>query len=124
LARFLAVREALTGDAPSQSAIEQMLIDQAAQTHTLLLSWQEELMGGTALANRGSRDDKHKEQIRLDDAKAIEQAMAMLERLQAMCLRSVKALQDMQREWPRVVVRRAGQVNVGQQQVNLNAAKG
>jgi len=48
----------------------------------------------------------------------------MVERLHGMFLRTLKVLQDMRRASPRVVVRRAGQVNVAQQQVNVHAGKG
>ena len=121
LAQFLTVRDELADSWQSRSGAEKLLIDQAAQTYTLLQFWQEELISRTALANVGNRRDVGKEQVRLDDAQAIDQAMEMIERLNAMYLRIHKALQDLGRRSPRVLVRRANQVNVGQQQINLSA---
>ena len=44
----------------------------------------------------------------------------MVERLQGMFLRALKALRELRRQVP-VVVQKAGQVNVGGKQVNINA---
>ena len=41
-----------------------------------------------------------------------------------MYVRTVRALQDMRRKAPRVIVRRAAQVNVAQQQVNVAQGAG
>jgi hypothetical protein len=124
LARFLVLRDELTAGWQPRSGMEQMLIDLAAQTHTLLLSWQGELIDRMALANAGSRREAGHEQVRLDDAQAVDQAMGMIERLHGMLLRTLRVLQDMRRGQPRVVVRRAAQVNVAEQQITVNAAKG
>jgi hypothetical protein len=43
----------------------------------------------------------------------------MVERMQRLYLRALKALQDRRRAGPAVVVRRAGQVNVEAQQINV-----
>jgi len=53
------------------------------------------------------------------EAETLENAVAMVERLQGLYLRTLKALRD-QRRAPRVLVRRAGQVNVGHQQLNVS----
>jgi hypothetical protein len=47
----------------------------------------------------------------------------MVERFHRLLLRTVRALQDLRRQASPVVVRRAGQVNIGQQQLNLAGAK-
>ena len=47
----------------------------------------------------------------------------MVERWHAFYRHTLKALQDLRRLSPPVVVRRAGQVNIGQQQVNLAARR-
>jgi hypothetical protein len=122
MARFLAVRDALAAGGEPRSGPEELLIDLAAQVHCLLQHWQEELIGRTTIANAGSRREPQKDQPRLDDVQAIEQAMGMVERLQALYLRTVRTLQDTRWKAPRVIVRRAGQVNVGQQQVNVCGA--
>jgi hypothetical protein len=46
----------------------------------------------------------------------------MVERLHRLYLRTLRALQDQRRLQPPVVVRRAGQVNVAQQQINVAAS--
>jgi hypothetical protein len=56
------------------------------------------------------------------DYQATEQAARMVERFHRLFLRTVRALQDLRRQAPPVVVRRAAQVNIGQQQVNMAAA--
>jgi hypothetical protein len=122
LARFFAVRDELAAGLQPCNGREQVLIDLAAQAHCLLLFWQEELIGRTTIANADSRRELQTDQPRLDDVQAVQQAMGMVERLHALFLRTVKALQDARRGAPRVVVRRAGQVNVGEQQVNLCGA--
>jgi hypothetical protein len=47
----------------------------------------------------------------------------MVERFNGMFLRTLKALRELRRT-PGVVVRNAGQVNVGQQQINVNGGYG
>jgi hypothetical protein len=49
---------------------------------------------------------------------AIEQAATMVERFNRLFLRTLRALRGLRRYGP-VVVHQAGQVNVGQQQVNV-----
>jgi hypothetical protein len=121
LARFLAVRDELTDSWQPRGGMEQMLLDLAAQVHTLLLSWQGELIDRMALGNAGSRREAGYEQMRLDDAQAVDQAMGMIERLHGMLLRTLKSLRDLRRGTPRVVVGRAGQVNIAERLVNINA---
>jgi hypothetical protein len=43
----------------------------------------------------------------------------MVDRFNAIFLRTLKALRDLRRQIPGVVVKSAGQVNVGRQQVNV-----
>jgi hypothetical protein len=124
LARFLAVRDDLAAGLQPCNGGEQVLIDLAAQTHCLMVFWQGELLARTAIANAGSRREAEREQPRLDDAQATEQAMAMVERLHALFLRTVRALQGARRKSPRVIVGRAAQVNVSGQQLNLNTGGG
>jgi hypothetical protein len=53
---------------------------------------------------------------------ALEQAAAMVDRYNKIYLRSLRALRDMRRDAPKVVVQNASQVNVGAQQINMNGA--
>jgi hypothetical protein len=56
---------------------------------------------------------------RVTEAQAVEQAAAMVERFNRIFLRTLRALRDLRRGPQPVFVQNAGQVNVGQQQVNL-----
>jgi hypothetical protein len=60
------------------------------------------------------------EPSRLSDAQAVEQAAAMVDRFGRMFARSLRALQNLRRHTPPVVVQNAGQVNVGHQQLNVS----
>ena len=57
--------------------------------------------------------------IALDVAAAMDQSGAMADRFHRMFLRGIRALRDLRRYAPAVVVQNAGQVNVGGQQVNV-----
>jgi hypothetical protein len=54
---------------------------------------------------------------------AIDQAAVMVERFNRIFLRTLRALRDLRRYGP-VVVHQAGQINVGQQQVNVMQPSG
>jgi hypothetical protein len=56
---------------------------------------------------------------RISDSEAIGQAAAMADRFNRMYMRTLRALRDLRRYAPTVVVQNAGQVNVGGQQVNV-----
>ena len=51
-------------------------------------------------------------------AEAIEQA-AMVDRFNRLFLRTLRQLRDLRRYAPAVTIQNAGQVNIGQQQVNV-----
>jgi hypothetical protein len=121
-AQFLAVRAELTEAWRPRDAMEQQLVDQLAQWHTLLWAWQETLTAYTLLSGRSDQRTPDGRQgygpPRLSDAEALEQACRMVERLHRLYLGTLGALRE-RRARPPVVVRRAGQVNIGQQQVNV-----
>jgi hypothetical protein len=72
--------------------------------------------------SRCSRYQKHEDVYadlpRVTQAEAIAQAASVVERMHRLYLKSLRALQDLRRS-PPVVVRRAGQVNIAHQQVNV-----
>jgi hypothetical protein len=121
-ARFLAVRAELADAWRPRDALEQQLLDQLAQWQTLLWQWQETVWGYTQMASPGVKQALREggpcEPPRLSVAEALDQAEAMVERCHRLYLRTLGALQDLRRR-PPVVVRRAGQVNIASQQVNL-----
>jgi hypothetical protein len=123
-ARFLAVRAELADALRPRNALEQQLIDQLVQWQTLLWDWQEVPAGWALLAGQTPRRVKgrprgDREMARLTDAEAMAGAMAMVERYHRLYLATLRALREQRRLGPPVVVRRAGQVNIGQQQVNV-----
>ena len=56
---------------------------------------------------------------RVNAFQAIDQAAAMVDRFDKLFMRALRQLRDLRRYTPTVVVQRAEQVNVGQQQLNL-----
>jgi hypothetical protein len=122
-AQFLAVREDLVASWRPRNGVERRLVDQLAMLQTALFRWEQILVGRTmldtsaiVLANQGNERYRPP---RVTDYQATEQAGRMVERFHRLLLRTVRALQDLRRQAPPVVVRRAGQVNIGQQQVNV-----
>jgi hypothetical protein len=142
-ARFLAVRQELTEGWHPRNGIEQQLVDQLAQAQTAREYWLEEVM---SRGRREARSEQRWEQrweaereriyqepraaplpagfLAVRQAKptgfeGVEQAGAMVERFHRMFLRTLRALQDLRKGPQPVFVQNAGQVNVGQQQVNM-----
>jgi hypothetical protein len=119
-AQFLAVRRDLVEAWQPRSGIEQHLIDMMAQAQTALLYWLEVFTCRCGCESRG-REEGRWQAPTVADAEAREQAAAMVERFNAMFLRTLKALRDLRRNVPGVVVQNAGQVNIGGQQLNVSA---
>jgi hypothetical protein len=122
-ARFLGVRAELIESLEPRNAAEWLLIDPMATYQTRLWEWQETLTSYAAVAALGSQEAIQRrgapDPTRLTDAEAMEQSATMVERFQRLLLRTLTALQA-QRRQARVVVRRAGQVNVAHnQQINM-----
>jgi len=123
-AQFLGLRAELVAAWRPRDGMELQLIDQLAQWQTLLWGWQSTLTAYTMLFSTGARrrtsEESYCDPPRLSDAEAAEQAAEKVERCHRMYLRTLRALQDQRRLGPPVIVRRAGQVNIGQQQVNVS----
>jgi hypothetical protein len=121
-ALFSAVRAELAEAWGPRNAVERLLVDQLAQWQVLLWRWQEALTAWTTCATyrpRRAKKGEPYEAMRISEAEALEGAAGMVERIHRLYLRTLKALQELRRVRPPVVVRRAGQVNIGQQQVNV-----
>jgi hypothetical protein len=124
-AQFLAVRRDLLEAWQPRNGVERQLIDMLAQAQTGYLHWLELLTLRCSTDSSGrKREEGRWEPVKLSDAEAREQAVAMGERFHGMFLRTLKALRDLRRQTPGVVVQKAGQVNVGRQQVNVNSPEG
>ena len=122
-AQFLALRAELSEGWRPRNAQEQHLVDQLAQWQTLMEEWQDTLTIYTKYPSSGgkrtSKGAHFFEPPRLSDVEAVEQAAVMVERMQRLYLKALRALQDQRRIGPPVIIRRAAQVNIGQQQVNV-----
>jgi hypothetical protein len=103
LARFLAIREELTEGWQPRNGIERQLIDQMAQAQAATNYWLEQLSLHDPFA----------------DPDAAEQVGGMVERFSRIFARQLRALRDLRKLPLAVFVQNAGQVNVGQQQVNV-----
>jgi hypothetical protein len=108
--------------------LEQQLVDQLAQFQTLVERWQETLAEYALLAaqdrHRAAEGREGSGMPRLSDAEAMDQAAGMVERFHRLYLRTLRALLDQRRLGRPVIVRRAGQVNIAQQQVNVAGPAG
>jgi hypothetical protein len=120
MAKFLALRQELMSAWQPRNGMEQMLIDQVVQVHALIEMWQEELRTRRTLSNVGSRREPG-EVPRVDDVQAIEQAMRAIGRLYDIKLQTLNTLQRMRRSAKGIIVRKASQINVAEQQINITA---
>jgi hypothetical protein len=103
LARFLAIREELADGYQPLNGIERQLIDQLAQAQAAMNVWLERL----------SLHDP------FVDPEAADKVAAMVERFGRMFARQLRSLCELRKAPLAVVVQNTGQVNVGQQQVNV-----
>jgi hypothetical protein len=122
-AHFLAVRRELMEGWQPRNGIERQLIDTMAQAQTAQLYWLDILTVRSSCSSGRKRDEGRWEPQTVADTEAIDQAAAMVERFNSIYLRTLKALRELRRT-PGVVVQNAGQVNVGQQQLNVSAGSG
>jgi hypothetical protein len=122
-AQFIALHTELTEAWQPRDGQEEQLIDQMAQFQTLMERWQETLTSYTTAVGRKRRRAEREEPAegppRVTQAEAVQGAAAMVELMHNLYLRSLRALQNRRRANPPVIVRRAGQVNVAAQQVNI-----
>jgi hypothetical protein len=98
-ARFLAIREELADGWQPRNGIERQLIDQMAQAQEALFFWQD------MLALRAS--------VEVYEAATL--AGPMVDRFSKMFLRTLRALQNLRKASPAVLVQNVGEVNVGRQ---------
>jgi hypothetical protein len=125
-AQFLAIRAAFHAECQPRGGIEAALVDQMAQAHTMYLRWTHEFhIQASTESSREDHKRKHDgywQPPRIDTAAALDQSAAMTDRFHRLFLRSLRALRDLRRYTPTVMVANAGQVNVSAgPQVNLGA---
>jgi hypothetical protein len=115
-ARFLAIRAELRDAWRPRDAQEAHLIDQMAQCQTFVERWQEVLVALTSLANLGllPRNKLGESKLpRVAEVEAIREAAELIERFQKLYWMALRALQNQRRLHPRILIRRAKQVNFG-----------
>ncbi len=136
-AQVLAIASALRSALVPRDGLEELLIHQMACAYELHLRWQEvAVRRGESEAWHGERDRRRElERMspaqreryeamegwvppRLSDAEAIEQAVMIAERYQRSFLRLLTALRETRRLVGTLVVA-GGQVNIGEQQLNV-----
>ena len=123
-AQFLALRDAFIAEWQPAGGLERTLIDMLAQAYTQQLFWLSQLQMQAMHEGREQDEelkrDGYWQPPRVDVAAAMEQSAAMADRFNRLFLRSLRALRDLRRYGPAVVVQGSAQINVAQRQVNLN----
>ena len=128
-ARFLAIRQAFVDEWQPRGGIELTLIDQMAQAHSLYLDWVERAhvqasLEASSLDRQISQNGRWKPR-QISAAESLDQSAQMAERWQKLFVRALRALRDMRRHAPPVVLAGAGsQVNLGVVQSNTTGANG
>jgi hypothetical protein len=125
-AEYIAIYRELADQWQPRNGIERQLIETMAVAYAKWHFW---LMRETFLCHIQAIGERRspKEQwqpARVSDAAAVEQAAAMADRYNRTYLRTLRALRDLRRYTPAVIVQNAGQVNVGGQQVNMRNGDG
>ena len=95
-----------------------MLIDTLAQALAVQEHWFRRMMVLDALEDDADEPDERKPP-RVAMATAIEQSAGMADRFNRIFMRALRQLRDLRRYTPHVIVKNAGQVNVGGNQVNV-----
>jgi hypothetical protein len=103
-----------------RNQLEQLPVDQLAQFLTLMERWQETLGAYAELSAHYRRLAEGRGTPRLSDVEAMDHAAGMVDRYHRLFLRTLRALQDQRRLGRPVVVQRAGQVNIGERQLNVS----
>ncbi len=121
-AQFLAIRAAFLDEWQPANGGERLVVDMLAQAYASWLAALEQLhVYSTAESSRQHhklQESGYYDLPRVTSVEAIEQAGAMADRFNRLFLRTMRQLRDLRRYAPAVTIQNAGQVNIGQQQVN------
>lgn len=122
-ARVLAIRDAMIADWQPRPGIEAALVETLATAQSGYLFWLERLMMRASSDAQMEEADLNAEgkwrPTRIPQAAATEEAAVMMDRFNRVFLRTLRALRDLRRYSPNVTITNPGQVNIGQQQVNV-----
>ena len=121
-AQYLAIRDGLAQEWNPQNGIERSLIDMMAQAFSTQLFWQERMMCYSCLEldTEQIKRDSMFQPPRVSDSQAVDQAAQMVDRFNRIFMRSLRALRDLRRHAPTLVVHNAQHVNVAQNQLNVD----
>jgi hypothetical protein len=122
-ARFLVLREELLEGWQPTNALERQLVETLAQAQAAYLHWLETLTTWTSLTCDEEAYERKGDGTwtppRLAKADAIDKASSMVDRFHRIMMRTLRTLRDLRRYAPKIIVRNAKQVNMGEQQVNV-----
>ncbi len=122
-AQFFAIRTAFIEEWQPANGGERLLVDMLAQAYASWLAWLEQLQvyttAETSRQHSKLQDSGYYDLPRVSHAAAVEQAAAMADRFNRLFLRTLRQLRDLRRYAPAVTIKNAGQVNIGEQQVNV-----
>jgi hypothetical protein len=125
-AQYLALRASFRDGTPPGSGIESALVDSAAEAFSDYLEWSEHahMLQSTEVESQRTRVERDGDwsPMRLSYAEALEQAVRMAGQAHKRFLQTVKLLHDLQRTSATVFVGSAGQINVSEKQINMQAA--
>lgn len=123
-AGFLAVREALVEEWQPRGGMELQLIDTLAQAYEGQNHWLKVMMDRTTMMCEEEQKTTDWGGVswrppRVTEWEAIENAMGMFDKWNRIYLRTARALRDLRRYAPSVTIQNAGQVNIGEKQINV-----
>lgn len=125
-ARFVVLRDAFRQDWQPRGATELALVDQLTQMHYMYEKWLTTHVMRIDMesyrdynAQERAKEEHKWISPRQNEVEATREAADIAERFQKGFLRTLRALRDLRRYVPQVVIQNAGQVNVANQQVNL-----
>jgi hypothetical protein len=121
-ARFLAIRNDFIAEWQPRGGIERALVDTLCECYAAYLYWFERFnrlstAHGKVQDSRFEREGFH-EPPRVDEAEAIREAAELADKLNKIFLRTLRALRDLRRYAPSVMIQNVGQVNIASQQFN------
>ena len=111
-AQFLALRDELSSEWSPRNGLEWTLIDMMAQAWTGQMIWMKKLVTLESIQTSESSSKTN-----VISPAALDQAAIMLDRFNRIFMRALRQLRDLRRYT--VVIQGAGQVNIGEQQVNV-----
>lgn len=126
-AQFLALRQSFIEEWQPRGGIEMSLVEQLAHCYTGWMKWLQDFTRLTQREVDRREIDKEERQVewaktylppRMGEAAYVERALKMADRFQRMYMRTLRALRDLRRYSPKIMIHNQGQVNIGEQQVN------